>query len=522
MHRILDIPAPRQAAARGNLIGAQSGVLPVSHSLEAAWPLFLSALLLLGFGLRLVLLDRFRFHQDEALYGFWALHFLRDDPLFLKQWIDKPPLFIWLLGSWFQLVDASEAGARLLNVTVSTLTIPVAAAVARQTWSAPAGLFAAAATALSPFAISYSPTAFTDPLLVLAGLCSVCAARKGRPLWAGLLLGAAIMTKQQGVFFAPLTLGFLALEKARTRTLPASALLFAGGLALAILPVLYWDSLRWTVAPSPWDLGIRNYAAIELLPVAEWPGRAARIAVLSWYLTASHLVWALLGVATVAAVFVGRALGSPLPARGKGAAALICAWMAAYWAVHAVGSLPLWDRYFLPVAAAFALITGWVGAAALSAAAGRWKWAAILFWILLLLPGGLQAAKGRLPIGSDHGAYNGLRESIAWLDEHSPQGTLLYHQVLSWHLQYYLYENPRQYTVLWFASPVALADNAAKRPGPGKFLLNPAWMPLRNRDPHLAARGLELIERFKADEFSVYELVRRRRRTQPDLGSDGP
>ena len=101
---------------------------------------YLCILLVVGFGLRLVMLDRFRFHQDEALYSFWALHFLHDDPQFLTQWIDKPPLFIWLLAYWFQLFGPSEASARLLNIGISILTIPVVAGIARQAWTAAAGV----------------------------------------------------------------------------------------------------------------------------------------------------------------------------------------------------------------------------------------------------------------------------------------------------------------------------------------------------------------------------------------------
>ena len=135
------------------------------------------------------MLDRFRFHQDEALYSYWALHFLHEDPQFFTQWIDKPPLFVWLLGACFKVFGASEASARLLNVGISVLTIPAVAAIARHAWTPGAALIAAAAYALNPFAISYSPTAFTDPLFVLGGVLSVCAAQWRRPFWAGLFLG---------------------------------------------------------------------------------------------------------------------------------------------------------------------------------------------------------------------------------------------------------------------------------------------------------------------------------------------
>lgn len=484
-------------------------------------------LLLLGFGLRLVMLDRFRFHQDEALYSSWALHFSNGDPLFLTHWIDKPPLFIWLLGYWFQLVGASEAGARLLNIGISTLTIAVVAAIARQAWTASAGLLAAAAFALNPFAISYSPTAFTDPLFLLGGVCSVYAAQRRQPVWAGLCLGAAIVTKQQGVLFVPLALAVLITGGGDARAMLAGVLRLGGGLALAVLPVLYWDSLRWAIAPSPWDLGMRNFGALEIVSPALWLHRATRIAGLLWYLTASHVVWVILMAVLIFGVLHRRPAGSAVGRRNRPIAPLLVGWIGAYWAVHTVASLPLWDRYFLPIAAAFAILTGWAGGRALAACPGTWRLATVGLWIALLLPGAVLGARGEIPIGSDHGAYDGLREAFVWLESHSPPEAVLYHQALSWHLQFYLHEYPRRrgaspasevgfprlrgQEARWFANPVALADDAAKRPQRARFFVAPSWLPLRNWNPHLAARELELVQRHRAGNFGVYELMARSR-----------
>ena len=472
---------------------------------------YLCFLLLVGFGLRLVMLDRFRFHQDEALYSYWALHFLHDDPYFLEQWIDKPPLFIWLLAYWFRALGSSEASARLLNIGISILTIPVVAAIARRAWSPTAGMVAATVFALNPFAISYSPTAFTDPLLVLMGVCSLYAAQSSRPFAAGLCLGAAIMTKQQGVFFVPLVLTILTAGNTKAKAVGAASLRAGGGLALSVLPILYWDSLRWAVAPSPWDLGARNYSSLALLPIDQWGDRIARVADLLWYLTASHIVWmALIAACVLVVVNVGRTELS-LSKRDSVLAILLFGWIAAYWGIHAVFSLPVWDRYFLPLAPAFALLCGWLGARILAPGSNLWRRAAVGVLIVFLLPGAVQSARGEFPIGSDHGAYDGLRETSAWLDSHSPPGAVLYHQALSWHYQFYFFENPRDYTVRWVANPVALADDAAKRPQSAKFVIAPAWQPLKNFHPHLATRELALVERAKEGQFTVYELISTRR-----------
>ena len=100
-------------------------------------------LTLLGFGLRLVLLDQYPLREDEAIYSFWALHFWHVDPQFLTVWPDKPPVFLWLLSITFRLFGTSQASARWLSVMVSTLTIPIVAATARHFWGRCAALFAA-------------------------------------------------------------------------------------------------------------------------------------------------------------------------------------------------------------------------------------------------------------------------------------------------------------------------------------------------------------------------------------------
>ncbi|MDE0199406.1 MAG: glycosyltransferase family 39 protein, partial [Caldilineaceae bacterium] len=381
--------AERLAAVQTHSRASLTGTL----SAGAGYQRFLCVLILLGIGLRLVMLDRFRFHQDEALYSYWALRFLHDDPQFLEQWIDKPPLFIWLLAYWFQAFGASEASARLLNIGISVLTIPIVAAIAKRAWTPAAGLVAATVFALNPFAISYSPTAFTDPLMVLSGVCSLYAAQSSRPFLAGLCLGAAIMTKQQGVFFVPLTLAVLIAGHPKARAKAAAGLRVAGGVALAVLPILYWDSLRWAVAPSPWDLGVRNYSALDLLSVEEWSDRVVRIADLLWYLTASDFIWmVLLAAFVLAAANVPRA-DLALSKRSSVLAVILCGWTGLYLGIHTAFSIPVWDRYFLPLAPAFAILCGWLGARILSSDSSLWRQIVVGLWLVLLLPGGVQAAR---------------------------------------------------------------------------------------------------------------------------------
>src|SRR4029453_11436561 len=119
-----------------------------------------------------------------------------------------------------------------------------------------------------------------------------------------LWLGVAIMTKQQGVIYVPLIAAALHCGVWRPAGVPGGLpplgvawgvgngpasvfriwwapfgcalrtfLLLCVGLAAVLLPILYWDSLRWAVAPSPWDLSVRNYGPLALAPWSEWTPR---------------------------------------------------------------------------------------------------------------------------------------------------------------------------------------------------------------------------------------------------------
>ncbi|MDQ3249502.1 MAG: glycosyltransferase family 39 protein, partial [Chloroflexota bacterium] len=140
---------------------------------------------LLGFALRIHLIDQFPLRADEAIYSFWALHFWRADPFFLTVWPDKPPLFIWLLSVGLHWFGDSQAAARWLNIALSTLTIPVVAVIAHRWWGRWTAVLAALIFSLNPFAISFAPTVYTDPLLVLAGTFALYLALQGRCFWAG-------------------------------------------------------------------------------------------------------------------------------------------------------------------------------------------------------------------------------------------------------------------------------------------------------------------------------------------------
>jgi 4-amino-4-deoxy-L-arabinose transferase-like glycosyltransferase len=518
------------------------------------------------------MLQRFALRQDEALYGYWALHALHVDPWFLQVWPDKPPLFLWLLSGAMRAFGASVAAARLPNILADTLTIALVAAIAQRLQGRRAAVWAALAMALNPFAISFAPTAYTDSLLVFLGILSFGALLQQRWLLAGMALGAAIMTKQQGILFLPLILfGWLLGSRSKQMPYPLARRLqrpsfYAGGVWLlcgvlfVVALILWWDALRWAVAPSPWDLSQRNYVPLHLRPMHEWPGSLWQWSQLAWYLTASWQGW---GVALAISLWAGRRL------LAQQWLLLLWLWALAVLALHLFTTVQVWDRYLLPLAPvaalsiALALDTLWPSLVSRPSSLVPRLSSRIyhplliaLFLFAVFVPPAWRAATGGWPIGGDHGDYNGLEETLGWLvvnnaavfpefiqgqelsplkmafplrAEFSSTGTqrdgdrplpvasasmpyILYHQALGWHYRFYLFEPIRagEVELRWYASSLYLADNASKAPNRRKFLLLPDWSGAADLRLHLYMHGFRLLTRYRSGKMTLYEIVAQR------------
>lgn len=464
---------------------------------------------LVVFALQLQLLDRYPLREDEAIYSVWALQSWRVDPLLLTVWPDKPPLFFWLLAPLLHLLGATGASARVLNIAVSTLTPLLIGATARRLWGGQAGIAATLVMALNPFALSFAATVYTDPLLVFCGQLALYSALGGNAWGAGLWLGAAIMTKQQGLLYLPLVVGalWLPMQPPLAPRLPgrSTVIHFGIGLALIIGPILYWDSLRWQVAPSPWDLSIRHYGTLALLPPATWLPRFMAWWPLLWHLTAAHLLWvagALLGLGAVWRLRTTGGQQNQLPLL------LLSGWAGGFLLLHLVTTVQIWDRYLLPLAPLVALLAAWAWRYRPWPHRARpWQLIGALLVLLLMLPA-WRAANGGYPLGGDHGRDQGLVAATQWLRTHAPTNVILYHRLLGWQEQFYVYAEQEMgaYELRWFPNGVYLADNAAKAPYRRRFLIQPRWATMRDLAFNLTTRNLRLIPRFAAAQMIVYEI----------------
>jgi hypothetical protein len=532
-------------------------------------------------------LTNYPLHRDEALYGYWAqLIASGRDPLLLSPWVDKPPLVLYLLAADVRAFGTSELALRLPGMIASLLLVLVTFGFARCAYGGRVALIAGGLLTLSPFAILFAPTAFTDPWLALWLIAASWAALARRPFLAGLLLGLAVASKQQGVLGVPLVFALLVVgrwqiaNRSAARLLAIRDLLSAVlGFALIFAPVTYWDSLRWVNRPSFWDRSVTTYGQLALAPLVEWPQRAADWATQIGYLYGLPVLSGLM-LLTAAAVGVraflslraarwdrmkdyltasnsrsgngknvimgGFAAQHPLqrtfseespdrerdsslkehrhalsvadPLRVTGSIedtcpisaspaarvdAILALYAAGYLALHFAATFQPWDRYLLPilpwicVLAARGLVLGWEGLGSRSERRRAVRAGALLVLVPALLYASWLGAAGRLPVGSDHGAYAGLDQVIATLRK-QPTDAIIYDRWLGWHYDFYLFNAPQERR--WWGSGWKLADDAADtaraEPERTQWVVLPDWETAAAEELQLplASRGLALVE----------------------------
>jgi hypothetical protein len=215
------------------------------------------------------------------------------------------------------------------------------------------------------------------------------------------------------------------------------------------------------------------------------------------------MAWLLLVVVGLTLRVQGRA---PRP-NNPLAAWLLLTWSAAFIVLHIATTIPPWDRYVLPLAPLFALsvagIIELLPFSPVTAAVG------VVVAAMLLLPPALTSARGGYPIGGDHGDLVGLDEAAGWVRARPAVNTVLYHRMLGWQLNFYLFDAVQDLSVKlrWVPSAVYLADNAAKSPGKQRLLIEPDWAPTRGLAQQMAARQLSLTPKLRSGHMIIYEIA---------------
>lgn len=492
-----------------------------------------------GLMLRLAPIAQNRFHEDEALYAYWGLQIATGaDPMLDHLPVDKPPLFLYILAFLFRLFGASEVMARIPSLVASSLTIWLAGMLARRLYGRAAALVAMVVLALNPFDISFATTAFTDPLMVFFVFMALLLMVAGRPGWAGLALGFAFATKQQGLFFVPLIAGAYGYRSgqaprdalisylrwhaaaALTRLWSLWWLRAIVGFVLAIAPAIGWDSAR---AHRPGYL-VQSWVSYGGLKLADWSSLGERagdwLAILSRFFGAPALNVAVLVGLFALVISDVLIIGRPTPAEQRQQASfdlLLIAFSLLFLAGHWLFTFNAWDRYMLGLIPVLALLISrmatlparWMGS---HGAPIRWMLPCLAILLLCMTLAGpvSLAAKGQYPAGGDHGAYQGIDRVAACVRAHVPANAVVHQQWLGWHFLYYMYGYPQ--TFLWYRSPSELAEHAHKWLDVPQWIVFPEWRERADAESALEAAGFALYERcriFRQDgsiSFRVFEL----------------
>ncbi|MBL7183056.1 MAG: glycosyltransferase family 39 protein, partial [Anaerolineae bacterium] len=340
-------------------------------------------LIVVGAALRLAPIGANRFHQDEALYSFWALQIASGrDPILTHSPVDKPPLFIYTLALCFKLLGPSEAAARLPSELASVASIALLYYLAWRLYGRAVAMLAATMMALSPFNILFAPTAFTDPLMVAWVLAALCLAVNGSLGWSGLALGLAAATKQQGLLFVPLVIvigiyrltanlaqekpGFSAPQRfpgcqkypqlrafgvpktPKTwflNVLTREGFFLALGFLAVMAPVAWWDSLRWRLQPNYLEQSLISYGGLTLVDPAQLVERLGDWAEILHYMTASPFlnILLLIGLPCLLLYDLARRRGEPATFFDVVLSAFVILFLLGHWLL----SFNIWDRYLL-------------------------------------------------------------------------------------------------------------------------------------------------------------------------------
>ncbi len=455
------------------------------------------AICALAFAVRLGPLYDNRFHPDEALYSTWSLQIARGENLLLTGVpIDKPPLLIYLNALSFYIFGQSELAARVPNLLASVLSVVLVSQLGKSKLvdnqlkaEQFTDLLPPLLLALSPFAISFAPTAFLDPTMIMFGLAALVAARRGRTGWAGLLLGLSVATKMQGLFFAPLVLVFSRQVDTDTSRRGRQLLKLVLGFGVIALLVLIWDRARGGL--PFWQQQTINYGDIRLAYANELGPR-----LIGWMAFLSYFFGPIVGALGL--------IGLPQLWRASIEDRRLLLWLLGVCVLHWLFNFPIWDRYFLLLVPIGALLIGRaLGHLVIrllsqhpveSSLQHLTRLLVLVIIAIAMLPFSTAAAESQYPIGGDHGANDGIDQVAVFLKS-LPSGTVLYDHWLAWELGYYVGEG--FVFVAYFDTPLALQDDLRVFGGANRYVIFPGAESPDRVDAAIGEVGYTLSPVFK-------------------------
>ncbi|RMG99715.1 MAG: hypothetical protein D6706_05130, partial [Chloroflexi bacterium] len=368
---------------------------------------------------------------------------------------------------------------------------PLTGVLAWRLWrSAKTAVLAGLIIALSPYAIQFSATAYTDPLLTFWLVAALVTAVSGQTGWSGFWFGLAFLTKYQAVLFFPLLVGIGWLNNWPFRRWQRW---FVGVLVVVVI-LGGWGYGRSGLA-SLWQNQINNYGGIRLAWSWElWPRLQAWLTYWSLWVGSG---WLLTGLFVV--IFWRWQQQHDIKA------GWVALFVAGYLCLHWLLGVPVWDRYLLPIVPLIALLVAW----AIGTGTGLWHKGVTLLLIGGMVGAAVAARNGRFPIGSSPQADSGAAMVAAHLAD-APYGTVLYDHWYSWQWRYHLFDTGVY--VSWFPYPEALVKDltAFFEQGGDRYLVLPADKTAEPVIRTLTNAGFVLVVSFKPDNGNMilYQIAR--------------
>jgi len=480
------------------------------------------ALLLLSAVLRFHALGKdVRFHPDEALFVSFARQAAVQGDWLLHGSLDKPPLTIYVnalaltafgirpLPNGVLTLDnrAGEFAVRVSGVFISLLLVAVMYALARQLYpvNTRTQYIVSLQITLSPLAIAFSATAFTDGLMLLCVVIALLIASRRRWLWAGIWLALGFWCKQQALLYLPLVVGiaWICEHRIRQPLTVMKVLRFILPLVLGTILLFVWDSARGQ-ATSMWTLATVNNDPGRLIRLDELLPRLVQ-----WWQYAQYLLGA--GLVTAALLILG-ALGLvkhwrvSLP-HDMWIDVVLVAYILVYGLVHWLVAINIYDRYLLLIVPPVVLLI----ARGINTLIQKYNISIQAFVILALLalclPTAWMASEAKLPLGGDGGKHNGIEQVADYLNSQR-LGAIVYDHWLGWELGYYMgtWSDKRR---VYYPTPDALAADALLQADVApRYFVVPDWADAADWLKALRAANFKVAETYYQAPFAVYELQR--------------
>jgi hypothetical protein len=201
----------------------------------------------------------------------------------------------------------------------------------------------------------------------------------------------------------------------------------------------------------------------------------------------------------------------------------------AYLLLHWLVGFQVWDRYLLGLVPLLALLGARAFAVSRIPALGRLNLllararpasrhrlfaTAVTVAVIAMLAGpALAAARSELPIGGDHGAYDGIDDLADYMRTQTPPDSVLYHYWLGYHYRFYLYGAPVR--LHWYPDLEDLARDAQIYRREPRYIAFPSW---RDAEPIVST-----LNRADISLMPVFQTTRRDGTASFDLYRlDGP